>query len=268
VAVSSGIASSASDVLSVDAEKRMVKNGNLSIRVDDAEWSADEIDRIATRLGGFTASRTISDQGISPLVMMQNTQTSPDTKESGPGNVRSGTVVIKVPSEKFAEAQSSIKGIAKVVISESSSASDIMAQFVDLEARLKNKYAEEASFTKILDTNTGKVSDVLEVTREISNVRGEIEQLETQKKYMESQTDMAELSISLTEDTQIRSGSNTWRPGQTVKDAVNHLAVQFRSFVDGTLYFVISVLPFFLLYLLGVYMLYRIGVKIYAKLRG
>lgn len=255
-----------------DMEKRVVRNGNLSIRVEDAEWSADEIDRIVTRLGGFTSSRMMNGQEVYPMPMMRGgvEYDAPSQKMNAAGGntIQSGTVTVKVPSAKFAEAVSEIKAIATVVINESSSASDVTAQFADLEAQIRNKRAEEEAFTKILNTNPGKVSDILEVTRELARVRGEIEQLETQKKYMESQTDMAEISVYLTEDAKVGAATDTWRPWQTVKDAMNQLLAKFQGFVDGVIYFVVSVLPFFLLYLLGLYVAYRVGRRVYLKMRG
>ena len=257
----------ASDVSS-GMEKRVVRSGSISIRVEDAEWSADEIDRIATRLGGFTASRSLaSDVPSFPMPMMQDESLGYGASTRSSNAMRTGSVTINIPSDKFAEANAAIRGIASVVLNESSSASDVTAQFADLEARIKNKYAEEDAFTKILNTTSGKVSDVLEVTRELSRVRGEIEQLETQKKYMESQTDMASITVSLSEDARVGTTTQTWRPWQTVKDAVNALISQFRNFIDGAIYFVVSVVPVFLLYLLGVYIVYRIGKSIYTNIR-
>ncbi len=262
---------------SANMEKKVIRNGNLSIRVEDAAWSADEIDRIATRLGGFTASRSLSgDIPGYPLPMMTGEPmmrgagyaVDKNVSNSETNMPQSGFVVIKVPSGKFSEAISSIRAIASVVLNESSSASDVTMQFADLEAQIRNKRTEEEAFTKILNTNTGKVSDILEVTRELARVRGEIEQLETQKKYMESETDMAELSISLTEDAKVGATTDAWRPWQTVKEAMNQLLVKFQGFVDGVIYFIVSVLPFFLLYLLGLYIVYRVGRNVYRKMRG
>lgn len=270
----SEIAPDVSGILPTGMEKRVIRNGNLSLRVEDAEWSADEIDRIATRLGGFTSSRMMNGQEAYPYPMpmmrggAEDDATLQKTKEVGGNTIQSGTVTIQVPSSKFAEAVLAIKGIATVVINESSSASDVTAQFADLEAQIKNKYAEEAAYTKILNTNPGKVSDVLEVTRELARVRGEIEQLETQKKYMVSQTDMAEISVYLTEDAKVGAVTNAWRPWQTVKNALNHLLVKFQGFVDGVIYFVVSVLPFLALYLFGLWMLFSIGRKVYRKMVG
>ena len=51
------------------------------------------------------------------------------------------------------------------------------------------------------------------------------------------------------------------RDGSTV-------AFRFQGFVDGIIYFIVSVLPFFLLYLLGLYVLYRVGRNVYFKIRG
>lgn len=254
---------------SPEPEKRIVRDGSISIRVEDADWSADEIERIANRLGGFVESRLISSVPEYAMPMMRNESRVQGLAVSSIGSPKSGVVTIRIPAEKFAEANAAIRGISSVVLSESSSANDITAQFSDLEAQIRNKYAEEDAFTKILNSAAvGKVSDVLDVTRELSRVRGEIEQLETEKKYLESQTDMASISVSLSEDAKVGAAASAWRPWQTVKSAANSLVAQFRNFVDGVIYFAVSVLPIFLLYLLGVYALYRIGRGIYRKIVG
>ncbi|QQS20824.1 MAG: DUF4349 domain-containing protein [Candidatus Moraniibacteriota bacterium] len=248
-------------------EQRVIRVGNLSLRVEDAEWAAGEIDRIAARLGGFTSSRALNGPGAIPPMVSSNIMREKAEGVVGTDTVQSGTVVIKVPSVKFNEAIAAMKSIATVVVNETSSASDVTAQFSDLEVRLKNKYAEEEAFTKILRENTGKVSDILEVTRELSRVRSEIEQMETEKKYLESQTDMAEISIFLTEDVKVGGATDTWRPKETMKEAINRLMMHFRNFVDGSIYFLVSVLPFFLLYLLGLFIAYRAIRALLRKLR-
>lgn len=255
-------------VLQTAPGSKVVRTGSLSIRVEDAEWSADEIDRIATRLGGFTAARNMNGKEALSSRMPYGKDGASIQDAGGRGNtIENGTVTIKIPSPKLGEALSSIKAIATIVVNESSSASDVTATYADLEAQIRNKRAEEEAFTKILSTTTGKVSDVLEVTRELARVRGEIEQMETQRRYMETQTDMAELSVFLTEDEKVGDRTDTWRPGQTVKDAVNRLLAHAERFVDGTIYFLVSVLPFFFLYLLGLFVLYRIGRMLYRKIR-
>ncbi len=249
-------------------EKHIIQNGSISIKVEDADWSADEIERIANRLGGFVESRSISSVSGYAMPMMRNGSRIQESVALNAGSPKTGVVVIRIPAEKFAEANAAIRGIASVVLSESSSSNDITAQFSDLEARIKNKYAEEDAFTKILNSAAvGKVSDVLDVTRELSRVRGEIEQLETEKKYLESQTDMASIAVSLSENARVGATTNAWRPWQTVKSAVNALMTQCRSFVDVVIYFMISVVPAFLLYFFGLYVLYRLGKKVFLSIR-
>lgn len=264
--MSEGSIDASVDVSATD-DRRVVRDGALSLRVEDAEWSADEIGRIAERFGGFVVSRTMrSEIPGYPMPMVRDEWSNVgDMRPLTTGTPESGTIVVKVPSESFSEVMASIRGIAKVVLNESSSANDVTATYVDLEAQLKNKYAEEEAFTKILNTSAQKVSDILEVTRELSRVRGEIERLETGKKYLESQTDMASITVSLSEDVQVGSVSNDWRPWQTVKDAANQLLLRFRGFIDGVIYLLVSVLPLFLLYLLGIYVIYKIGKGMYRK---
>lgn len=244
-------------------DRKIVKNGTLSLVVESADWTADRIDGIVTGFGGFTASRSISEGVAYPMrpMMGKSSLETPETR-----NIRSGTIVVKVPVEKFSEVVAEIKKIARVVTNDSSSAEDVTAAYADLEARLKNKYAEEEAFAKILSTSAQKVSDVLEVTRELSRVRGEIEQLETEKKLMSSQASMAEITIFLSEDARVGSVSGDWRPWQIAKNAMNKLLAHFHGLVEGVIYFFISVLPLFVLYLFGLWLLFLLGRTIYRKM--
>jgi len=95
-------------------------------------------------------------------------------------------------------------------------------------------------------------------------VRGEIEMLQGQIRYMESQTDLAQISVSLSEDPEI-AATASWRPWQLVKESVNNLVKGFQRFVDFLIVLLISILPILLLYFVLVYIMYRIGKKIYLR---
>ena len=76
---------------------------------------------------------------------------------------------------------------------------DVTEQFYDIEARIKNKKAEEKSLTKILDERTGKLEDMLKIETELSRVRGEIEQLEGKIRVLENLSSLATLTLSVRE---------------------------------------------------------------------
>lgn len=239
----------------MSVERRVIRNGYLSLEVGSIRSAADEIGGIAQRLGGFVSNVNISDMPPLAREMSSVPQSS------------AGSVTLKVPSARLDDAMKDVRKIAEIVLTESSSSNDVTAQAMDLDAQLKNKRVEETAFTEILQKNVQKVSDILEVTRELARVRGEIERLEAQKKYLASQTDMAELNIDLSESPVVRPDA-TWRPLQSAKRALNDLLANFRSMVDDLIRFLIVTVPVLLLYAIGIWILYVIGKKIYDKIKA
>jgi len=97
------------------------------------------------------------------------------------------------------------------VESESQSGEDVTRQYVDLDARLTNARNTEQRLTALLRDRTGKMTDVLAVEKEIDRVRGEIEQMEAQKKTLINRVDFATLNVTLREASKAQlSPHSTW----------------------------------------------------------
>lgn len=225
----------------VAIDKKIIKTGNLSLKVEKAEVAAESITNIAKLNKGEVANSNFS--------------------ESTRG-VKSGSITIRVPYQNFDTAFAEIKKIATQVTYETSNAQDITAEYIDLEARLKNTQAEEASFVALL-SRSGKIDDILAVTKEVARTRGEIEQLQGQLRYLNSQTDMSTITAELSEDVEIASASQDWRPWQVIKLSVKQLITSGQNFINGLIAFLIVVLPMLLIYVLIIWLLYYIGKKIY-----
>lgn len=230
----------------VEIDKKIIKNGNLSLKVDKVDKALGEIKAATEKNKGE--------------IFSSNVYQSTSTK------AKSGTVVVKVPVNNFETAFEDLKKVASLVVSESTSGKDVTEQYADLQAQLKNKQAEEQSIVKILD-RTGTITEVLSVTRELSRVRGEIEILQGRIKLMDSQTEMATININMSEDIAVVLTSS-WRPWQVIKNAVNSLIDSVQGFVNMLIRLVIVVVPVLLLYGLLLWVIYRIGRRIYRKIKG
>lgn len=228
------------------ADKKIIKNGYLSLRVANADRAAADISGVAKANGGDVFSSDFS----------KNPQTG----------IKSGTVTIKVPFANFEQTFTQVKKVASLVIQESVSSQDITLQYSDLQAQLKNKQAAEQQYLQILK-QAQKVSDILEVTQALAQVRGEIDQLQGQINYLNSQTNMASITANLTEDQNI-TVSDTWRPWQVVKDAVNSLISKLQGSVNFLIVLVITVIPVAIVYGLFAWLVYWIGKKIYFRLKN
>jgi len=228
----------------IEISKKIIRNGDLIIKVNSADGAAQKISVIATDFGGSILSSNIWEAS---------------------NRAKSGTITIKVPVDRFDETVAELKKVAALVVSESTAATDVTEQYVDLEARLKNKKAEEQAFADILN-RSGQIDDVLKVTRELARVRGEIEQLEGQKKVLDSRADMSTITVSLSEDERITI-TDSWRPFQVAKDAVNALVQRVQKFVNFLIILVVTVVPVFVLYALLFWAIFLIARKIYRKLK-
>ena len=71
--------------------------------------------------------------------------------------------------------------------------------YFDTDARLKNARVMEQRLIDMLKTKTGKVSDLLQVEKELGRVREEIEKMQGELKYWDSQVQFATVTISLAE---------------------------------------------------------------------
>jgi hypothetical protein len=105
------------------------------------------------------------------------------------------------------------------------------------------------------------------VTQQLYRVRGEIEQLQGRMKYMESQTDMSSITVSLSEDQNI-TVADSWRPWQVIKEAFNALFKDIQGFVDFVIVLIIRVIPNIILYTLILGLLFWIGKKIYFRIKS
>ncbi|MFA5962029.1 MAG: DUF4349 domain-containing protein [Parcubacteria group bacterium] len=224
-------------------DKKVVKNGNLTLKVDKVDAAVSAIEKIAEGNGGSLFSSNF----------YQNDK-----------SLKSGTLSIKVPVANFEKAFGELKTVASAVVRESTNGQDVTERYQDLEGRIKNKQVEEAAYQKILD-QAQKISDVIEVTQALSRVRGEIESFQGQLRYLASQTDMSTITITLSEDSGI-AVSDSWRPLQVAKDAIRSLVIKVQNFVDFLIVFVITFLPTLILYLLLFWIVYRIGRFIFVKL--
>ena len=233
-----------SEVVPAPADKKIIKNGNLNLQVAKVDNATDKIAQVAKANGGDVFSTNF---------------------RQSKSNVKSGSITVKVPVANFEKTFSELKKVAVLVIDESITGQDVTEQYADLQTRLSNKQAEEQAFLKILN-QAGKMDDILAVTREVSRVRGEIESIQGQIKYLVSQTDMATITINLTEDTNI-TVIDSWRPWQVVKEAVNSLVKSLQGVVNFLIQFIIVIIPILLIWAIIIFILYKIGRGIYLKIK-
>lgn len=205
--------------------QRVVKTANIEVRIgkDAFQKRFNRASAIAEELGGFVTN---------------------SSTEQTKGRVASGTLTMRVPSDRFQEALTKIRGLGKVT-GESQSGQDVTREFVDLEARLRHAKAQEAFFLKLMDQSK-TVSDLLQVQQQLANVQLEIEQLQGQINYLKDQTSFSSITARIFEP--VAAGSPEPKGfGKALREAW----AGFRTVIGGTVVFLGWVTPMALMGLVG-----------------
>lgn len=155
----------------------IIKTADLAVEVEHEAFgdSMATVTQIASKHGGFVVSSTRFGE-----------------------NSRNGSVVIRVPSERFEIALDEIRGLGRVD-RETVSGEDVGQEFVDLQARLRNLQAQEAVLLRLFD-DAQSVADTIRIQSELSGIQLEIERLEGRLRYLQDQTSLATISASLAEE--------------------------------------------------------------------
>lgn len=171
----------------------VIRTASIDIRVPDVDAAIVEL-RGAVAGSGAEISNMNVYRGDSGVAI----QGDPEMASVGPA---SASVTIRVPANKLQQLERNLADLGTVV-SQSSSADDVTEQAIDLDARLKNLRAEEARLREFLERAT-KISELLEVERELARVRGEIESIDAQLTYLTRQAARATLTVTLSEPAPI-----------------------------------------------------------------
>ena len=111
-------------------------------------------------------------------------------------------------------------------------------EYIDLEARLRAKRALETQFLEIMK-QAHKVSDALEVQTQLTQVRTEIEQIEGRRRFLENQSALSTITISLRTPAPIVAA--------TTSGFFSELKAAFGDGVDTAAEIVLSVVRFVIL---------------------
>lgn len=197
-----------------DIDRKIVKNGNMTLEVNDITAAITGVATVATDLNGY--------------VVFSNKQGNQDATY--------GQVSIRVPSDRFDEAFDRLRQLAVNVPSESTNSQDVTEQYTDLQAQLRNLEATETQYLEILK-KAEKVEDILAVQRELSNVRGQIEQIKGRIQYIERTSDMALIDVNLQKVKPL--GGTAWSALETLKSAARGLVSFGKVLADLLIWLVI-----------------------------
>lgn len=179
----------------LDTDQLIIFTGSLAVEVPDLDPTVIQANRLITGLGGrITASQRYGSQSSAKDGTPATGDIGILPPEPTPSTQPTAVITYRVPAARFQDAMDGLQKIGKVLSAETSS-NEVTSQVLDLEARLRNLQATEAALMNIMARAT-QIKDVLAVQEQLTAVRGQIEELETEITHLRDQA--AEATISAT----------------------------------------------------------------------
>lgn len=155
-------------------QRKVIHRAELALSSNDVARTADAAAAVVERVKGYVASR--------------------DEQHTG-SHVTESVLVLRVPAPEFDRVLAELKQ-GNDVVRESLSGQDVTAEYTDNEARLRAQRVLEERLLA-LSTSQQALKDLLEVERELTRVRSEIERLLGAQQLLENQSSMGTISLTV-----------------------------------------------------------------------
>ncbi len=209
-------------------DRKLIKEGHVAFETDDLVFTRKIIIKAVNKHGAYVSS---------------------DMEYTSSGR-KSNSLTIRVPADNFNKLlNDATEGVDRFE-SKEIHVKDVTEEFVDISARLKTKKELENRFLGLLkQANT--VSEILEIEKQIAELRSDIESVEGRLKYLESRVSLATLNITFYENLPEES------------EFGNKLENGFRNGWENLIWFfvlIINIWPFIIV-TLGLI----IGIRLYKR---
>jgi hypothetical protein len=214
------------------SKKKIIKDGNISVKTNDINASKKGIDDLLKKLNAYYESEDLQN----------NDQTiSYDLK-------------IRVPADNFEKLISNIENGKDEIKSKSIQARDVTEEFVDIETRLTNKREYLKRYKELL-SKASTVKDILAIEENIRTLQEEIESKEGRLKYLSDQVSFSTLDINLYKEKEfIYKPQPQDKFSERVKTSLSN---GWTSVVNFVLW-IITIWPYIILTIVGFLVIRRV----------
>jgi Domain of unknown function (DUF4349) len=238
----------AANLASQAFDRKIIRNANLTVEVTSPGDSQRKVVSIAESHQGF-------------VVTSESTQRPSEDRNKPEITIN---LVVRVPANQFNAVMEEIRAVGARVVQEKVTGQDVTEEFMDLEARIKNQKALESQFLEIMK-RAGKVDDALSVQRELAEVRTEIEKLEGRRRFLENQSSLSTINVTLQPPTQIVNATGFW---YSVRSAFSDGVDVAAGIVLFLIRAIIAILPIILFVVLPLALIAKLGLRVVRRRRS
>lgn len=218
------ISSSKSYEITKNVEQKIIKESQLRFETQDLDKTYHQIKKTVNQNKGFIQ----------------------DDNSNKSYNTVTRHLIIRIPTNQFQNTLDSIsKGVAYFDTKRITS-KDVTEEFIDIEARLKAKKTLEKRYLELLD-KAKNVKEILEIERELSNIREEIEAKQGRLKYLQNKVSLSTVDIEFykyTSEGPVNTsyGTKMWN---AVKSGFNGISIFFLGLLNIWPFIILGIILYY-----------------------
>lgn len=212
-----GSAGTASGVEVQETQRKLIKNVNMNVETETFEELLATVEEKTRKIGGY----------------IEESYTYNGSSYYGRGS-RNASMTVRIPAEKLDEFLSVVSDVSNV-ISRNDSVSDVTLQYVDMESHKKALQAEQDRLLALLE-RAETIEDIINLESRLSEVRYQIESMESQLRAMDNQVSYSTVYLHIEEVTKltpVREQTSWERISTGFANSVNDLGNGILNFGIG-----------------------------------
>lgn len=210
------------------------------------------------RIGIEVSEYSIFRKNLDSLILIYSGYTSNDNLYNNDESINCD-ISIRIPENNFEKFITNLEKGEGRILYKNISARDVTEEFIDIEARLKNKKDVEKRYSELL-SRAQTIKDILEIEEKLRVLREEIESTEGRFNYLKSQVSFSTIDLMITQKLDFK-----FQPTKE-KNFFQLLIKSFdkgwKAFLQFTL-FIFKLWPFIILLLFVFY-----GIRLYSVKRN
>lgn len=163
-----------------DTQRKLIKNVDLQVETETFDDLLATVEEKTQRAGGY----------------IEQSYTYNGSNYYG-GGTRNASLTIRIPAENLNGFLSAVSEISNV-ISRNESVLDVTLQYVDLESHKKVLLAEQSRLLELLE-QAETIEDIISLESRLSEVRYQIESMESQLRTMDNQVSYSTVELYIDE---------------------------------------------------------------------
>ena len=159
------------------ANRKLIRNATVDLEIVSFDDALQKITAFANEDRGYIATTRSEKQANGKL---------------------KGEIVVKVAPENLDQFLQKIRGLGELK-NQTLGTEDVTKAYFDTDSRLQNARVMEQRLIEMLKKKSDDINDLLQVEKELGRVREQIEQMQGELKFWDSQVQFATVTISLAE---------------------------------------------------------------------